>query len=232
MASMFKDIITYTDPNSPTSETIRCLRTNILFLNMGKDSKVISVTSPAPQEGKTFLAANLSVATAQSKKKTLIIDCDLRRMGLSRIFALGGKKGLSNILGSKGISLKNIPLYDVGIENLTVLPSGPNPPNPAELLEQEGIDNILSLVRNEFDIVYVDVPPVLSVADPIIVCKKTDGTILIVMADSTPQKAALRTYSLLKEAGINIMGTVLNKVDAGLSGLYRYKYRYRYYYSK
>ncbi|MFH1867943.1 MAG: CpsD/CapB family tyrosine-protein kinase [Candidatus Omnitrophota bacterium] len=232
MTGMLKDVITYTDPNSPTSETIRCLRTNILFLNMGKDSKVISLTSPAPQEGKTFLAANLAVATAQSKKKTLIIDFDLRRMGLSRVFGLGGKEGLSNVLARKNITLSNIPFCDVGIENFTVLPSGPSPPNPAELLEQEGVDTVLSIVRKEFDIIYVDVPPVLSVADPIIVCKKTDGVILVVMADSTPQKAALRTYSLLKEAGINIMGTVLNKVDAGLSGLYRYKYRYRYYYSK
>jgi protein-tyrosine kinase len=229
---MLKNLIVETDPNSPTAETIRCLRTNILFLNMGRASKVISLTSPAPQEGKSFLTANLAAATAQSNKKTLVIDCDMRRMGLSRMLGLGGKKGLSNILAKKEVSLKGLYLYDIGIENLKVLPSGPTPPNPAEILGQEGVDSLLAIARNEFDIVYIDVPPVLSVADPIIICKKTDTTILIVMADTTPQKAAIRTYSLLKEAGINMMGIVLNKVDAGLSGLYRYRYRYRYYYSK
>ena len=231
MPEILTGIIVNTDPNSPTAEAIRCLRTNILFLNIGKEAKVIELTSPAPQEGKSFLIANLAVATAQSNKKTMLIDCDLRRIGLSRVFRLSGKEpGLSSVLIKGKTSLKELPFYDLGIENLSFLPSGPPPPNPAELLERDIMNEVLAIGRENFDIIYIDVPPILSVTDPIIVSKKVDSVILVVMADTTQQKALSRSYSLLKEANVNILGTVLNKVDAGVGGYYRYRYRYKYYY--
>lgn len=231
MADIQEELITYVDPKSAASEAIRCLRTNIQFLNVGKKSQVVVITSSAPKEGKTFVAANLAMVTAQSNKKTLLLDCDLRRPYLHKLFGSSGKEGLSTILSGEALSLEDIPLYDTGIENLTLLPSGPIPPNPAELLDRITMDKILSMAREEFEIIYVDTPPLLSVTDPVIVSKRADGVILVVMADVTPQKAAARSYNLLKEAGANIIGTVLNKVDIGLGGYYRYRY-YRYYYGK
>lgn len=232
MADLVDELVTYTDPNSPTAEAIRCLRTNILFLNPGKDIKIIGITSALPRDGKSFLSGNLAVATAQSNKKTAIIDCDLRRAGLSRLFNLHGKEGLSNALVNREFSVKDLPFYDVGIDNLSVLPSGSTPTNPAELLGLDAMATILSAMREKFDIAYIDLPPVLSVTDPMVISKRTDGVIFVVMANFTPKKAAIRAYSLLKDANINIMGSVLNKVGAGLGGYYKYRYKYGDYYAK
>jgi len=232
MANLLNDLVTYTDPNSPTAEAIRCLRTNILFLNPSKDIKVIGITSSLPGDGKSFLSGNLALATAQSEKKTLIIDCDLRRAGLSRMFSLHGKEGLSNVLANKEINVEQLPLYDAGIDNLSILASGSTPINPAELLSLDAMNTILSAVREKFDIVYVDLPPILSVTDPMVVSKITDGVVFVVMANATAKKAAIRAYSLLKDANINIMGSVLNKVETGIGSYYRYKYKYGDYYRK
>jgi capsular exopolysaccharide synthesis family protein len=132
------------------------------------------------------------------------------------------------------INLKDLPLYNVGVENLTILPSGPVPPNPAELLELDKVDRILEMARKEYDIIYVDIPPILSVTDPIVVAKRTDAVVFIVMANVTAVKAATRAYSLLKSANINIIGTVLNKVEMAMSEYgYGYgRYKYEKYYEK
>lgn len=231
MADKHKGLVVSTDPKSAVSEAIRCLRTNIQFLNVGKKSQVVVITSSAPQEGKTFVAANLAIVTAQANKKTLLIDADMRRPHLHKIFGIGGgKEGLSTALSGEMSSLKEVPFLDTMIENLTLLTSGMVPPNPAELLEGGTFNKLLSMAREEFDIIYVDTPPLLSVTDPIIVSKRADGTILIVMADVTPQKIATRSYSLLKEAGVHVIGTVLNRVDTGPGGYYRYRYYYKRYY--
>ena len=228
MPGILKDIILYNDPNSQTAEAVRCLRTNIQFLNIEGKTKVIAFTSGLPQEGKTFLTANLAVATAQSNKKTLLVDCDIRRGGITRLFGLNLKEGLSTFLANKGLSLKELPLYDVGVDNLTILPSGSPPANPAELLESEAMNNIISMGRDKFDIVYIDTPPVLSVADPIIICKKADGVVFVAMANVSLTKLVKRSCATLKKSGVNIIGTVLNRVDMGASGYYRYKYKYYY----
>lgn len=231
MAKALEELIAYIDPKSAASEAIRCLRTNIQFLNVGKKSQIVAITSSAPQEGKTFVTANLAVVTAQSNKKTLLMDADLRRPQLHNLFGMqANKEGLSTALASEINSLKELPFCDTGIENLTLMPSGTIPPNPAELLESKRFDKFLSMAREEFEIIYADTPPVLSVTDPILISKKADGTILIVMADVTPSKVAARSFSLLKESGVNILGTVLNKVDTGPGGYYRYRYYYKRYY--
>lgn len=231
MADKLEALVVSTDPKSAVSEAIRCLRTNIQFLNVGKKNQVVVITSSAPQEGKTFVTANLAIVTAQADKKTLLIDADMRRPHLHKIFGIGGgKEGLSTTLASEPSSLKEVPFLDSMIENLTLLTSGMVPPNPAELLESQNFNKLLSIAKEEFDIIYIDTPPLLSVTDPVIVSKKADGTILIVMADVTPQKVAVRSYSLLKEAGVNVIGTVLNRVDTGPGGYYRYRYYYKRYY--
>ncbi|NQT95958.1 MAG: CpsD/CapB family tyrosine-protein kinase [Candidatus Omnitrophica bacterium] len=237
MDKTIKDIIVYTDPTSPAAEAIRCLRTNILFLNPGTEIKVVGLTSSLPGEGKSFISANLAVATAQSNKKTLLIDCDIRRGGMTRLLGLKEKEGLSNYLAKKDIDFDNLPTCNIGIDNLDIMPSGPVPPNPAELLGLNSLAAILSAARKKFDIIYLDMPPVLSVTDPMIVSKQADGAVFIVMAEKTHEKAVSRAYNLLKDAGVNILGAVLNKVPRGIGRHYgrygRYgKYQYGDYYGK
>jgi polysaccharide biosynthesis transport protein len=228
------------DPSSPAAEAIRCLRTNILFLNPDFTNKVISFTSSIPGEGKSFLCANLGAAVAQSKKKTLLIDCDLRRKGLSNIFGMENAKGLYDALGKEkeyeNILINDIPISSTNIDNLSLIPSGLYLHNPAELLSGVVLDKIIMLVKEKFDIVVVDLPPVLSVTDPLIVAKKSDSLVFTVGANVSKKKAILRTYNILKSGNVNIMGTVLNMADSGIGGYFRYKYRYGnnygYYYKK
>jgi len=221
-------LILHTDPSSPTSEAVRCLRTNILFLNKGEYVKVIALTSAFPGEGKSFLVANLGVATAQSNKKTLLIDCDIRKQGLSNIFGVDKSKGLCDVLLKKKeeLSIDNIPVVDTGIANLSLIPSGLYASNPSELLSSPVLEHIILMARDNFDIIFLDMPPVLSVADPVIVAQKVDALIFVVAANTTNKKAAKRAYSVLKGANLNIIGTVLNRADAGAGGYYRYKYKY------
>ena len=223
MASPLENIIALSDPGSVTAEALRYLRTNILFLDQSRNIKVIAVTSPLIGEGKTFIASNLAAATAQSDKKTLLIDGDLRHMGLSKLFGLGESSGLSNILKNKELTsgeflLKDMPIHDIGIENLAFLPSGPAAPNPSELLSMRSMDRILTLARQEFDIVYIDISPVLTVTDPILIAKKTDGLILVVAERMTNTKAAQMAYNILKDANVHIIGTVLNRAEKTEAG--------------
>jgi len=221
-----KEIIAYHDPESISAEAIRCLRTNVLFINTGKATSVIGLTSSLPNEGKSFLTSNLAVTTANSRKKTVVVDCDLRRGGLSRLFNITNSVGLSDVLQSSEAEKESLPLCDVGIENLSILPAGKPPANPAELLGLNGMDRVLDLLREKFDIVYVDVPPVLAVTDPVIVAKKVDAIIFVVKANCTAKKAIQRAYGSLKSAGINVIGTVLNNLDTGIGYYHKYKYKY------
>lgn len=231
MADIIRELVAQTDPKSPTSEAVRCLRTNIQFLNAGKKNQIVVITSPLPQEGKTFIAANLAVVTAQSDKKTLLIDCDLRRPSVHKMFGVSNKKGLSTLLASDVAALDETSFVSTDIENLSILTSGPIPPNPAELLERKAMDNLLLKAREMFDMIYIDTSPLLSVTDPVIMSKKADGIILVVMADVTLEKVVTRAYSILKDAGVNMLGAVFNKLDTSGGGYYRYRY-YRYSYGK
>ncbi|MFC1807687.1 CpsD/CapB family tyrosine-protein kinase [Candidatus Omnitrophota bacterium] len=225
-----KDVVTFYDPTSPLSEAVKCLRTNLQFLIKDKQNDVIAITSAAPKEGKSFVIANLAVATAQVNKRTLVIDCDMRRPTIHKLFGIKCKEGLSEVLQAKERDLAEVSIYDSGVENLAILPCGSIPINPAELLETDALDNLLAMAREEFDVIYIDTPPVLSVADPIIISKKTAGIILVIMAQSTMEKAALRAYAMLKKSGANLLGTVFNRVETRAVGGY-YKY-YGYYYGK
>ena len=231
-------LILHTDSSCATAEAVRCLRTNILFLNKGEHIKAIALTSSFPGEGKSFLAANLGVATAQSNKKTLLIDCDIRKQGLSNIFGIDKSHGLCDVLVKKeeNLLIDNIPILSTGIDNLSLIPSGLYATNPAELLSSPVLENIIVKARENFDIILLDVPPVLSVTDPLIVAQKADALLFVVAAHAANKKAVARAYSILKGANLKIIGTVLNRADAGAGGYYRYKYKYGgdhgYYYGK
>jgi|GEM_PF-2459814 len=220
-------LIVYSDPSSPASEAIRCFRTNILFLNPGKSIKVIGLTSSIPREGKSFIVANAAALTAQSNKKTLLIDCDLRRHGASEIFGMQNEKGLSDLLSEEESLLpENITFLDSGIDNLSIMPAGSVSDNPAERLGSPSMDRIISIARQAFDIIYVDLPPVLAVTDPLIIAQKVDALVFVVSVHIASKKSVERAYSIIKKSNIKLMGTILNKVDAGAGGYLRYRYKY------
>ena len=221
-----KKILVLSDALSPAAEATRCLRTNILFLNQG-DCKIIGITSAVPREGKTFLISNTAALTAQSGKKTLLIDCDIRKHGLSNMWGVQHAKGISDLLsGDNPLLLEEGYLMDVGVKNLRILPAGMARANPSEQLGSVSMDKVLSAARQLFDIVYVDVPPVLAVTDPVIMAKKMDALIFVAAAYHANKKSVERAYKMLKEVGANIIGTVFNKIDAGVFGYYKYKYTY------
>ena len=228
MIENLNKIMTYINPAATASEAIKCLRTNTLFLNNDNNLKVIGFTSSIPGEGKTFLVSNFAVTAAHGKKKTILVDADIRRHGLTTLLGYKEKKGLADVLESGINSADDMPIYEIGMDNLYIMPAGSLSTHPSELLQSEDLNKILLWLKERFDVVCVDMPPVLAVTDSIIVCKKVDGVIFTVLAHKTVKSAVERAYQQLEESNVNILGSVLNKVDTGAQ---KYKYKYGYYYS-
>ncbi|MEI8348618.1 MAG: polysaccharide biosynthesis tyrosine autokinase [Candidatus Omnitrophota bacterium] len=217
-------LITLRHPKSIMSEAFRMLRTNIKFVSVDKQIKTILITSVLPKEGKSMVSANLAAIMARAGERVIIVDADLRKPMVHQYFDIDNAKGLSTLLASND-SLDDIALCDTEIENLKVLPSGPIPPNPNELLATYRLEAILSKLSEQADLVIVDSTPVLAVSDSLIVAAKTDATLLVLFASKTPKRAAQRTELLLKNSGAKILGSVFNGVQT-IKGGYYYNYNY------
>lgn len=221
-------LIVHSNPKSPISEAYRVLRTNIQFASVDNPLKMIVVTSAGQGEGKTTTIVNLAVTFAQSGSKTLLIDGDLRKPKVHRTFDLLNKFGLTTILAAQDKANYKEYIHGVDIENLHVLTSGPTPPNPSELLASNSMKAFLERVREEYDIILIDSPPIGTVTDPAILSTCVDGTILVA-ASSQVEVAALRqAKELLERVNANIIGVVLNKIDIKNKGNYYYYYYYYY----
>ncbi len=223
-------LITHLDPKSPVSEAYRSLRTNIQFSRVDDKIRCVLVTSSGPKEGKSTTSANLAIAMAQSGKRVVLIDSDLRRPVVHSIFGMEKDEGLTNYL------MDDID-YDTMIkpsimENLFVIPSGVLPPNPSEMLESDKMKVLLEKLKSDFDFVIFDTPPVIAVTDAAILATVVDGAILVVKANQTNYDALVRAKSLLDAVNTRILGALLNGVEVGgMYGSYYYYY-YHHYYSK
>ncbi len=219
------NIVAYADQDSQTTEAFRCLRTSVRAVSKSNNLKIVGVTSSTPNEGKTYVLANLAVVMAQLDKKILLIDADVRRSGLTKMFKISTNlKGLVDVLSSdKGIP-EEIPFVKIGLENLTILPAGTQTKVPAELLSSATFNELIDSVRYKYDTIFIDLPPVLSVTDPVVVGRKIDGLLLVVRANKTAVKVVNKTYNTLKNADVNLIGTVLNGVQIGTGGYYSYGY--------
>ncbi len=227
MIMLEKDIIiTHNNPKSPVSEAYRVLRTNIQFSSVDKPLKTILVTSAGPMEGKTTTIANLAVIFAQCGSKVLLIDTDLRKPMLHKVFLLLNERGLTNLLALQKDSTTFIQ-HDV-LKNLDVLTSGRIPPNPSELLSSNAMKNFIENIKNNYDIVLMDSPPVGSVTDASIISTYVDGTILVVKSGRTEVETVKRAKELLEKINANIIGVVLNNINKKQIGYSYYPY---YYYS-
>lgn len=224
---MFR-LITHLDPKSPISEAYRTLRTNIQFQKLRNKESCLMVTSSAPKEGKSTTIANLAITMAQMGSKTLLVDTDLRRPVIHTVFSLNKDKGITNYLMGK-MTFNEIVKPTI-VDNLSVITSGPLPPNPSEMLSSEEMNDFIELCRTNFDVVLFDSPPVIAVTDAAILSTKLDGVILVIKAHQTQRTAVARAKNLLDNVNANIVGCLLNSVNVERAyGAYYHYYYYHYY---
>ncbi|HHS97574.1 MAG TPA: polysaccharide biosynthesis tyrosine autokinase [Chloroflexi bacterium] len=216
------DLITLTDPRSPAAEAYRTLRTNLTFAGLDKPIETLVVTSAAPGEGKSTTLANLAVTMAQGERRTILVDADLRRPSLHEIFEVPNSQGLTTMFVDQD-ALKEPPLAETGVENLLLLPSGPLPPNPADLLGSRRMEQVIAALRERADLVLFDAPPVIAVTDAAVLGTKVDGVLLVVRAGHTRREHAQRAKELLERVHVRVIGAVLTNapVDVTLGGYYR-----------
>ena len=214
-------------PKSQVSEAFRALRTALLLSQPDRPPQVILVTSALPREGKTTAAANLAVTLAQLGDKTVIVDADLRKPGITRLLNLGTGKyaGLSSYLaGVSTLDLVTVP--HPAIPNLAAIPTGPLPPNPADLLSSHRLTEAIAELRTKYKFIVIDSPPIMAATDAVILSVQVDGVLLVVRSGETPKEAFTRTRDLLTSVKSHLLGVVLNAVDASAPDYY---YSYRYY---
>ncbi len=214
-------------PKSQMSEAFRALRTSLLLSRPDHPPQVILVSSALPREGKTTVAANLAVTFAQLGDSTVIVDADLRKPGVSRLLNLGTGKyaGFSSYLaGVSSLELVTVP--HPLIPNLSAIPTGPLPPNPADLLSSHRLVEAIAELRKKYKFVVIDSPPVMAATDAVIISVQVDGVLLVVRSGETPKVAFTRTRDLLTNVKSKLLGVVLNAVDSSAPDYY---YSYRYY---
>jgi non-specific protein-tyrosine kinase len=194
-------------PRSAAAEAYRTLRTNLQFSGLDRQLKTILITSGGDGDGKTTVVANLGVAMAESGKRVLLVDCDLRRPGLHESFGLSVAPGLSNALLADSGSL---PVSTTSVPGLSVLTAGDLPPNPAEFVASARLSALLARVREEYDYVLLDSPPAGLVADAVVLAPSVDGVVMVVSAGRTKRDAARRAKEQLERVGARLIGVVLN----------------------
>jgi len=225
------ELINHINPKLPIADDYRTVRTSILLSTAGSPPKVIAFTSSLPVEGKSSTLVNLAVAFAQLDKKVLVIDSDLRKPRLHRIFKIGNRGGLSGYLVGK-IELKEA-IQNTSIKNFWLLPSGPVPPNPSELLNSARMKEMLEALRKVFDIILLDTSPVLATIDAVILSTLVDSTVLVLKAGEITRKPFMSAVEELKKANTKVLGVVFNGLKTSQEkyfyrGYYPY-YRYSYY---
>jgi polysaccharide biosynthesis transport protein len=218
------DLVTYVRPKSEAAEAYRALRTSILLSSFGAPPKVILVTSPLPQEGKTTVSANAALVLAQRGSRVLLLDADLRRPGIEKLFGIKARGGLSTLISGVD-KLEDVLMHSKEVPNLWIMPAGPIPPQPAELLSSTLMKEYIARWRNEFDHVVIDTPPCLSVTDAVVLSPEADRVILVARSGKTTKPALRSASDLLLQVNARVMGVVLNALNLrSADGYYHYSY--------
>jgi capsular exopolysaccharide synthesis family protein len=216
-------IVTFYEPKSTVAEQYRTLRTNILALNTKHPIKAITITSSIHREGKTITTINLAISMAHdlNKKQILLVDADLRRASISKYLGIENESGLSDLIYN-GINVDEA-LINIGIDNLTILPAGKIPPNPAELLGSIKMKNLINLLKSKYDYIILDSPPIIAVTDAGVIGAQTDGVIMLIQANRTQRGVVRHSETLLKQAQAKILGYILTNVQYHIPAyIYRY----------
>jgi polysaccharide biosynthesis transport protein len=220
-------ILVHHRSKSREAESFRGVRTALFFSARAKSVKIVQVTSPNSGDGKTTTAANLAVSIAQSEKKVIIVDADLRRPRIHRLFGLANERGLSNILTGDA-ELQQV-VQETEVPGLHVLTTGGSPPNPAELLVLPRFKELLEQLRREYEFVVIDSPPLLAVTDPCTVATHVDGVFLVIRLSKNARPNALRAREILAALGVSVIGAIVNGVSTKRgSGYGTYGYGYGY----
>ena len=211
-------LVVLADPDSPSAEAYRSLAANLQFAYADRQLQTIGITSAAEGEGKSTTVANLAVALAQSGRRVIVVDADLRRPGQHTLFGLQRDQGLTNLLVGDEPEL---PLQDSGAPGVRILASGPAPSNPLEALASRRFDQALALARAQADFVLVDTPPAGALADVAVIAPRLDAVLLVVSAGRTKRDLARRAREQLERVNANLLGVVLTDVRVD-NKLYRY----------
>lgn len=211
------------NPPAFVTEAYKTIRTNIQFAAVAGKTQIILITSSEPGEGKTYTAANLATVSAQAGNSVLLIDGDMRKPQVHQRFQVSNLVGLSTVM-IKEESLESC-LMDTHVPNLSVLPSGPIPPNPSELLASQSFAELLEECQRYFDLIYIDSPPILAVTDALVLGRITDGTIMVVDAQHTNRNAAIKAVSMLNQVNTRFLGVVLNRIERKSGTAYYYYYQ-------
>jgi len=221
-------VVTHLDPRSPVAEAYRSLRTNLAFARAHEPLRTVVLTSPGPADGKSTTVANLAITFAQQGQRTLLVDADLRRAVLDELFDVPRSPGLTDVLVGRA-TLPAV-VRQTAIENLSVVGSGPFPPNPSELLGSAAMRTVLREATETFDVVLLDSPPLLAVTDAAVLATMVDGAIVVVRMEKTPRSSVRRAINQLETVHGRLVGAVLNDVDYRHGAYSGYGYYYYYYY--
>lgn len=219
-----RELITVLKPKSPISEQYRTIRTNLEFTAVDDELQTMVITSSSSGEGKSTTSSNLAVVYAQQGKRVLLVDCDMRRPTAHFTFRLSNGIGLSTVLAKKTTVDKAT--HTTQIENLDLIAAGPIPPNPSELLSSKMMDRVLEELKANYDVIILDAPPMMQVADTRLLARKVDGVVLVVGCDKSDRQMVVKAKEQLILADAHILGVVLNKREPQGSDDHYYYYAY------
>ena len=228
------DLLLNLNKKTSFTESIKSIRTNLAFSEVDKEMQVILITSAQPGDGKSFISANLALAYKDEGKKVLLIDADLRRGRQNQIFRVvnSANKGYSNLIlnyqdsnsskNKKGVDFDIASYIVKAKQGIDLIPNGPTPPNPIELLASNNNEKLLKQLREMYDIIIIDCTPVLGISDAIVMTKYSDANILVVSSKKTKLELVARVDKLFKQSHASLTGVVINKVDVAEGGYYGY----------
>ena len=221
MSERLNELITISEPRSPISEAYRTLRTNLDFAGLDQALETLVVTSAGVGEGKSTTLANLAVVSAQAGRKIILVDADLRRPALHQTFGLGNEMGLTTVMMDQS-ALASPPLQETEVEGLSVLTSGPLPPNPADLMGSRRMEEVIAALGEQADQILFDTPPVVAVTDAAVLATKVDGVLLVISAGKTRRENARTAVQRLEQIKARLVGTVLTNMQmvTGFKGYY------------
>ncbi|MDM8182802.1 CpsD/CapB family tyrosine-protein kinase [Enterococcus cecorum] len=215
------NLITLLNPNSPISEQYRTVRTNLQFAVAGDQPlRSMAVVSSGPDEGKSTSSANLAVVFAQAGRRVLLVDADMRKATVHKTFGLSNEVGLSNLVS--GQQSASSVIQPSGVDNLSVMTAGPIPPNPAELLNSRRMNVVMEELYQMFDLIVFDLPPLMTVADGLIMASKTDGTVVVIREGVTRKDSIIEAKNRLIQAKARILGVIYNGVEQMNESSYYY----------
>jgi capsular exopolysaccharide synthesis family protein len=223
----FDDLFALKKPRSHFAEAFRSARTSLAFSSTDKPLRSLVVTSTMPGEGKTLTAVNLAIAHAQAGKRTLLVDTDMRKPRLHKVFKFRGDAGLSNLLASGSLDPESV-IVKTDVENLFYLPTGPVPPNPVEMLDSARFGKLIEELLKRYELVVFDSPPALSLVDALVIGKRVDGLVLVARTFVTNKFAAQQVARQIAASKVKMLGVVLNNVDMPAGTYYSSYYYGRY----